>query len=541
MSVTWRVREPIIQFDDSEFIVDKILKTRGIGNTYEFLNPDISNLNNPFMLKNMKAAVDLVIQCIFNNKKIGIYADIDTDGVMSTTIIYKYLKNFTDNVEILYHQRKEGHGVQAQRCINSNVDMVIAVDSSTNSTSECKKLKENNIKVLVLDHHIKEQDNPFATIVNPQLCEYPNKALSGAGVVFQFCRAFDMVMNTEYAFDYIEFVAVGLISDMMNVTQMETRYLIHEGLSKIRSEKRNKVIDIALKELNSWYMPNATDIAFSLVPMINSAIRLGHIEWTLELFTTDNIIRATELVKKCTSLNKKRKSKQKIIVDEMEINNDNSIIIVNATKNNIEPSMRGLIANDIANTYKKPCLVVSEENDLMVGSGRSFGDIPNFKDTLASTGLFELLAGHQEAFGVEFAKDNINNIYKELNSILPHADKKIAFEADMEIDASDLNWQLAYDVLPLYLICGNGFEEPKFIIRNVKYDTCKTMGQFKNHLKLSNKDYEIVKFNTTQRVINSAFDKQYKDVLGTIGINTWYHFGKRELVHNLQVMADDLA
>lgn len=541
MNTVWKVREPIIQFNDSDFITDKILKIRGIEDRYEFLNPSISNLNSPFALSNMQLAIDTVIQYIFNNKKIGIYADIDTDGVMSATVAYRYLKNFTDNVEILYHQRKEGHGVQVQKCIDSNLDMVIVVDSSTNSVKECKSLKESDIETLILDHHIKETDNPFAIIVNPQLCSYPNKALSGAGVVFQFCRAFDEVMNTNYAFNYIEFVAIGLIGDMMNVTQMETRYLIYEGLNKIRSEKRDIVIDIALKELNNWYMPNSTDIAFSLVPMINSAIRLGHIEWPLEIFTTNDKARAKELIKKCVSLNKKRKGKQKTIIDEIEINNDNSIIIVNATKNNIDSPMRGLIANDIANTYQKPCLVVSEEGDWMAGSGRSFGDVVSFKDILAETKLFSFLEGHQEAFGVEFAKKDIDNIHRALNEILPETDKKLVLEADMEVDASNLNWQFVYDILPLYLICGSGFEEPKFIIKNIGYDSCKTMGQFKNHLKLSNEDYEIVKFNTTQRTINDAYDKKYKNILGSIGINTWYNFGKRELIHSLQIVADDLS
>ncbi|MGJ0846481.1 DHH family phosphoesterase [Tissierella praeacuta] len=540
MSTIWKLREPLIKYDDMDFITDKILKIRGIKNTYEFLNPSISSLNSPFALENMKIAVDKTVEYIFNGKKIGVYADPDTDGVISAAISYRYLKQFTDNIVILYHQRDEGHGVQVQNCMDNEVDLVIVVDSSTSSVSECKQLQEQGIEVIVLDHHIAETGNPCAIIVNPQVCNYPNKDLSGAGVVFQFCRAFDEVMGTEYAFDYIEFVAIALIGDMMDVAQPETRYLIYEGLSKIRSENRSIIIDMALKKLNSWYMPTATDIAFSLVPMINSAIRLGHIEWTIELFTTDDIYRAKDLIDKCTSLNSNRKKEQKIIINDLVINNDNSIIIINATENNINPAMRGLIANDIANTYKKPCLVVSEEGELMQGSGRSFGDIANFKDILHDTGLFTDLAGHQSAFGVEFNKNQMSNIYQELNKTLPDFDKEIVLEADLELEADKIDWSFIYDVLPLYLICGNGFEEPKFIIKDIKYDNCKVMGDFKNHFKLTNAGYEVVKFNTTDEIIKKASRNKYKNVLGTLGVNAWYHFGKKEMVYNIQIKADDL-
>lgn len=540
MSTIWKLREPVIKYNELDFITDKILKIRGVEDTYKFLNPSPIDLNSPFMLDNMKLAVDTVINSIFNNKKIGIYADVDTDGVTSTAIIYNYLKNFTDNIEILYHQRKDGHGVKVENCTNANIDLAIVVDSSTNSVVECKELKEKGIDVLILDHHLSEIDNPYPMIVNPQICSYPNKDLSGAGVVFQFCRAMDEIMNTEYAFTQIELVAIGLIGDMMNVTQPETRYLIHEGLSKIRSQNRSGVLDIALKELNSWYMPNATDIAFSLVPMINSAIRMGHIEWTLELFTTNDIYKAKELVKKCTSLNAKRKKNQKIITDELEIDNENSIIVVNATKNNIIPAMRGLIANDIANTYKKPCLVVSEEGEFMQGSGRSFGDIVNFKDILAETGLFEDLIGHQTAFGVEFNKKQIPNIYKSLNETLGKADKDIVLEADLELNAEDIDWSFIYDILPLYFICGNGFEEPKFIIKNIAYNNYKIMGDFKNHFKLINNDYEIVKFNATDKMLESIVNTRYQSVLGSLGVNAWYNFGRKEMVYNIQIRADDL-
>lgn len=540
MSTIWKLREPIIKYDELDFITDKILKIRGIEDTYRFLNPSPIDLNSPFMLDNMKLAVDTVINSIFNNKKIGIYADVDTDGVTSTAITYNYLKNFTDNIEILYHQRKDGHGVKVENCINANVDLVIIVDSSTNSVEECKELREKGVDVIILDHHLAETDNPYAVIVNPQICSYPNKELSGAGVVFQFCRAMDEIMNTEYAFTQIELVAIGLIGDMMNVTQPETRYLIYEGLSKIRSQDRSPTLDIALKELNSWYMPNATDIAFSLVPMINSAIRMGHIEWTLELFTTNDIYKAKELVKKCTSLNTSRKKNQKIITDELEVDNENSIIVVNATKNNIMPAMRGLIANDIANTYKKPCLVVSEEGDFMQGSARGFGDITNFKDILAETGLFADLIGHQAAFGVEFNKKQLPNIYKSLNETLGKSDKDIALEADLELNAEDIDWSFIYDVLPLYFICGNGFEEPKFIIKNITYNNYKIMGDFKNHFKLINNDYEIVKFNATDKMLESIVNTRYQSVLGSLGVNAWYNFGRKEMVYNIQIRTDDL-
>jgi single-stranded-DNA-specific exonuclease len=282
---SWKIITPIEQYDEYDSITNKILKIRGIKDKEKFLNPKNEYINSPWQLSEMRKAIDKIVNAINNQLNIGIYADIDTDGVTAAVIMYKYLLNFDIKPHILYHQRNKGHGIIVEN-VPKDLDLLIIVDSSSNSAKECKILSEH-MDIVILDHHDFERKNPYAIIVNPQYNDYSNKYLSGAGVVYQTCCAIDEEMLTTYAEEYIDLCAVGLIGDVMDVTNLETRSLIHKGLLKIHNDC-NKNLMAILKSSKKDYKPNATTIGFYLVPFINAIIRLGKIESIIEILITDD-------------------------------------------------------------------------------------------------------------------------------------------------------------------------------------------------------------------------------------------------------------
>jgi single-stranded-DNA-specific exonuclease len=536
----WKIIEPKIKYDKQDTITNKILGIRGIENKNKFLNPSDDDINNPFLLSNMKEAVEKIVNAINNNLSIGIYADIDTDGVTSATIMYKYLKHYDINPTILYHQRNKNHGVIISN-VPKDLDLLIIVDSSSNSAKECSVLSKN-MDIIVLDHHDFERKNPYAIIVNPQYNDYPNKFLSGAGVVYQTCRAIDEEMLQFYADNYIDICAVGLIGDVMNVISPETRALIYKGLLKIHNNCDKNILAI-LKNLKKEYKPNATTIGFYLVPFINAIIRLGKIEDVLEILTTDDEKRLKELIKSCSGMNDKRKTLQSDIADKIDniIDLTHKIIIVDVTELDSPKTLNGLIANTIAQKYQKPTIVVSLDTDtnLLNGSGRNYGNEFDFKEILVQIGLFESVGGHSGAFGVEFKPENLNLILNKVDTELEHLKQEYVIEADMIIDIKDITWDLLNEIQRLSFITGEGFKEPMFIIENLPVGDVKTMKEV--HLKFNAEELECVKFNVASDEIEEVENAICVDVLGSLSINSWYNFGTKETIRTKQVMIKDLV
>ena len=539
MKKNWKVLEPKEIYDTYDSITNKILKIRGIKNKDKFLNPTEFDVNSHWKLSNMKKAVEIIINAIQNNLKIGIYGDIDTDGVTSLVFMYKYLKNYNIEPQILYHQRKYGHGIKVNN-VPKELDLLIVVDSSSNSVNECFELKDY-MDIIILDHHHFERDNPYAIIVNPQYNDYENKYLSGVGVVYQTCKAIDEITMNFYADEYIDICAVGLIGDMMDVTQPETRFLIQKGLLKIHNNCDSSLLAI-LKYLKKEYKPNATTIAFYLVPFINSIIRLGKIEDIINILITDDPKKLKEMIKLCGGMNDKRKLLQSNIVEQIDeiIDLSHKIIIIDATKLKANSTLNGLIANSIAQKYQKPTLVVSldTEANTFNGSGRGYGNEFDFKQILSDTGLFESVEGHSSAFGLEFKPENIEKIYEIIDEKLEHIKQEYIVKADMKINVDDITWDLLYEIQRLSFIAGEGFKEPTFIIEDLFIGEIKIMKDI--HLKFNAEDLECVKFNVTTNEIQDIKDAMFVDVLGNLSVNSWYNFGKKEVIKSKQVLIKDI-
>src|SRR5690606_19168190 len=216
----WLQRKPKVKPNSEDAPLEKIAKIRGIKEIDRFLNPTQDELHDPYLIKNIENASNRIIRAIMNKERICLSYDADADGITATTVMQRYLKNYTDNVTYIYNERNHGHGIHEQTRLDfvtdedydekgkikddekaerfklnsenlqkiSESNLLIIIDSSSNDDKACERLSvKYGVEIIILDHHAIERENPHVLLVNPQQdgCEYPNKHLSGAGVVFK--------------------------------------------------------------------------------------------------------------------------------------------------------------------------------------------------------------------------------------------------------------------------------------------------------------------------------------------------------------------
>lgn len=535
VSWMWNARMSNVKFEEHDSIVDKILKLRGIKDRNKFLYPSMNDINDPFKLSNMDKATKAISNGIKNNKTFAVYGDVDTDGITSLTEMVRYLEDCGISPHVLYHQRKDGHGVIVDN-VPEDVEVLIIVDSSSNSINECKQLKDKGMDVIILDHHIGE-DNPYAIIVNPQYNNYPNKDLSGAGVVYQTMRALDVMMNTEYADKYLDVCAVGLIGDMMDVSNSETRALIYFGLKKMQ-ENCYPQLSFILKRLKKDYKPKATDISFYVVPFINSIIRLNKIENIVDIMLSNDDKYCKKLIKDCVDLNDNRKIMQSDLLEQLEENIDDTHRILIVVSQDENSNLNGLVANNLAQKYQKPTLVLKEHNGMLDGSGRGYDNKIDFRKLLLDSGLCEYVEGHDNSFGIEFKKDNIDALYAYFDNALEQSLGEKVIEYDLEFNEDDITWDILKELEPLYFITGKGFQDPTFLVKDLSINDTKIMKDI--HIKVNTNDLECVKFNLSEDEIKQINDSLMFDAIGTLTINSWYNFGTKKTIRTKQMKLDDI-
>ena len=261
-------------------IIDTIIESRKIDNIDDFLNPSENHLIPSKKLVNIDKCKDIIISGIEQNKRFKIVWDTDLDGISSGVLMYRYLSHYTNNIQNYINQGK-AHGLIGQDINNFiDTDILIVVDSLDNDVSMYKKISEQGVQIIVLDHHnIKENIpyNDYIVLVSSQQ-NYDNKALSGVGVTWKICNYLDEYYGNSYADDYFDLVACGLIADMSDVSEnsMENRYLVNMGLNNLKS--------IAIKKIVGSFPFNSTAIGFSIAPLINACNRVEKNEIAMDLF-----------------------------------------------------------------------------------------------------------------------------------------------------------------------------------------------------------------------------------------------------------------
>lgn len=529
--------------------IGTIMENRGVEDYKIYMNLDDSCLNSPWELDNMEDAVRLLNKHIWNKSIISILVDCDVDGFTSASMMFQYLKTigYFGKINVLHHSGKE-HGLSKEIEVPPETTLLIIPDAGSNDVEQCKELREKGIDILILDHHICDRENPYAVIVNNQNGTYPNKELSGAGVVYKFLQAVDEYNWTDVADRYLDLVAVGNIGDVMDMHSHETKRLFTKGLARIV----NPMI-CALVEANSFNIkgdPTINDVQFYIVPMMNALIRVGSSEQKKRMFramvgeeqtfqytptrgknagvTIDETL-AQHVARECSSCKyQQNKTKDKAVAELQKLiekhgADQNKILFCNST-GILDNTLTGVVAIKLAEMYAKPCVLLrtfADEPDYYGGSMRNPDGSPieSLKEFLMSTGDFESVLGHDNAAGVKIKKENVPKAIADCNELLKNVTMSKEIVVDFDFDYSRLTVALPKTMYEMHKIWAQGISEPYFYIRNIPlaHSGCAPMGKNGNMWKYSDeeKGIDFVCFADNGRLIDWIEDSFEDDEVVT--------------------------
>lgn len=403
--------------------VERVLTNRGIAlaEIEHYLHTTDDDILSPKLIKNIHEGAQMLIKHIAQNDDVLVQIDSDCDGFTSAATLLNYLNclfpGFVQN-HIYYriHTGKQ-HGIIPDT-IPEGVKLVIAPDSSSNDYEEHKFLANKGIDVLVIDHHEADKVSEYACVINNQLCDYPTKSLSGVGMVYKFCSYIDEIMNVDYADLFLDLVALGMVADMMDLRDFETKHLVMLGLNKIRNPYFRGMVDEQAFQLKDGITPFG--IAFYIAPYVNATIRVGTQDEKLMLFESMLDYRGYEQVpstkrgckgqtetrveqacRNCTNI-KNRQTKARDaslntierIIEEKGLLENKILVVKLDSKFATDRNLTGLIANQLMSKYQRPVLllnkVINEDGTISwEGSGRGYdkSKFDNLREFLNESGL----------------------------------------------------------------------------------------------------------------------------------------------------------
>ena len=540
--------------------MQQILVNRGIDvkDIEHYLKTSDADILNPDLLDNMIEGVKRLISAIKNQEKIFLIVDCDADGFTASAAlvnyIYKVFPSAMDLLSIQLHEGKE-HGIEEkwlEEIVANEYKLVICPDASSNDYNQHKFLKDNGIDVLVLDHHDAEEVSENAIIINNQLSDYPNKTLSGVGVVYKFCSKIDELMKIKEADTILDLVSLGMIADMMDMRNFETKHLIQKGLTRIENPFFKALVERQAYSIGETVTP--IGVAFYIAPLINATIRVGtqnekevmfkamlnHCAYDMipstkrgEKGKTEAIV--TQAVRNATNVrNRQKKARDngfEYVEQIIAANNlDKNKIIVVQVSEDLDKNLTGLIANQLMAKYQKPVLLVRETDEgLLQGSARGYdkSELKDLKSFLLESGFMEYAEGHAAAMGVGIYKDKVNALVDYSNTVLANYDFSACYDVDYEYMSNDFKAQDIIDIGSMKSLWGKGVDEAMVVIKGIKItsNNITLMSANKNptiKITLQN-GTSLIKFGANQAEFESLKSSGYTeiDVIGTCAINEW--------------------
>ena len=552
-----------------EKYVLNLLRARGIHDPDEYIEPTEECLQTPSDLENIERAEKLLKKIIKSRQKILIIVDCDNDGYTSATIIYNYLKDVDNTLEIDYllHEGK-AHGLQDH--INNLMDegknygLIILPDSSSNDYVYHEQLKKINCAILVLDHHLTDTElSDNAVVVNNQLSpRYKNKELTGAGVVYQFCRYLDKTWNLSYADKYMDLAAWGIIGDMGSMLELENRYIVKEGLKNINNKLLQALMEKQAYSITGIMNPsrqqlidamNPISVAFYIVPLVNAMIRVGTMDEKRRLFEAfidgDKMIPSgkrgakgtmeragVEAARECSNARNRQNKSLETAMDRTEIKIhkydllENRILFVRLDEEDTFPSeLNGLLAMKLSAKFKRPTIVARlNEEGFNRGSMRGLNqsELVSFKDFLTESGMFEYVHGHDNAAGCSIPNSRLSDFHKWANEALIGIDfGENCYDVNFDrIAADDDLADIIYDIGAHSGIWGHQNPEPLIHVTdiNISASDVQVMGKNKDTVKFEKFGIAYMKFHAKDLIeeLNKHPDMKI-EVVGRANLNEW--------------------
>ena len=496
--------------------VEQILVNRGVlfEDIPQYINTDDSVVQDPFSLNNIQLAADTLIKHLESGSKILIVVDCDADGFTSAAELSNYLyANFDNdilNITFQIHGDKF-HGVEkVDDIIRDKYNLVIVPDAGSNQYEEHYRLQQEGIDIIILDHHECDKESACAIVVNNQLSpNYINKGLCGAGVVFQFLRVLDLSTSPIHkkqksAIKFVDLAALGLIADMSDMKDLETKRLIELGIESLSAPvedfshpDRNRFISgmVAKNAYSIGPIITAISLAFYVAPFINAVVRVGAMdEKELTFFAMldknadlprpstkrghkagDTETYVEQALRVLTNVKNRQAKTRDATFEELEttITKDSlasNPIIVLDTKGGLDKNLNGLVANQIMAKYARPVFVIAEKEGVISGSARNYEceQMPDLRTFVEESGFANYATGHGNAFGISFTKENLQKFLNYAKEKLIYTNTEPEYAVDFIFNGDD---DVSSEVLAignLKPIWGKGMTEPYVMFKNVK-------------------------------------------------------------------------
>lgn len=527
-------------------VIGKIIVNRHVVNDEDvriFITPTRDDFHNPFLFKGMDIAVDRIIKAINNKEKILIYGDYDVDGITSTTVLKKYLMDMGIPVDTYIPNRlHEGYGLN-KNAIDTikerNIDLIITVDCGISAIEEVDYAVSLGMDVIVTDHHEVGEKLPNAlAVIDAKRKDntYPFRALAGVGVVFKLIQALSIKLEIkpEEYLKYLDLVCVGTISDIVPL-EGENRTIAKLGLMLIKVTR-----NLGLRELikSSGYKEiDSNTISFGVAPRINACGRMGHEEEALKLFLAEDLESATKITKELNEYNTLRQSTEKAIYEEAvqqieknHLDENNSIVLGGKGWHH---GVIGIVSSKVTDKYYKPSILLSFEDDIAKGSGRSVPGFDLYEGLAKCEDLLEKYGGHSMAVGLTLKKENLENFKERFEQIAKEKNIKELVPIiyiDDELKLKDINMDLVKSISILEPF-GEANKVPLFLIKNLKIDSIRALSEGR-HLKLTLRDENFV-INAIGFELGYLAE-EYRigdriDVVGTLEINSFNGFSSIQI------------
>ena len=511
MQKSWKIKKPADNNDlkhlsaalNIDIAIANLLIQRGIktfSDARSFFRPKLSDLHDPFLMKDMDKAVARIIQAVENDEKVMVYGDYDVDGTTSVALMYSFLRTRLTNIDYYIPDRyMEGYGISRisiDYAAQNSFSLVIVLDCGIKANDKISYAKELGIDFIICDHHNPDAVIPDAVaVLDPKQpdCNYPYKELSGCGVGFKLIQAYCIKQGIpeEVAMELLDLVVVSIASDIVPLTG-ENRVLAYYGLQKLNSNP-----SIGLKTIIKYAGMvgefKINDIVFKIGPRLNASGRIEHGKKSVAILLAKDAKELEDLGIEINSYNEIRKTLDREITQEaLDIIEKSefykgrvSTVIYNR---DWHKGVVGIVASRLTEHYYRPTVVLTESNGLATGSARSVAEFDLYEAISACSDLLESYGGHMYAAGLSMKLENGAEFSRRFEQVvrdtISKEQQKQTIEVDAKISLSDLS--------PKFLKLLNQFEPygphnmmPVFLTENVlDYGTSRLVGKNSEHLKL---------------------------------------------------------
>lgn len=562
--------------NDIDNFLRTVLENRGISEEQydEFMASNKVDLegNTYDNLDNIQLGIKTIWKHIENGDIISLVVDPDVDGLCSSAILFDYLERavaevldtshfattnlsiksqFYINWDIVTHSGK-GHGLTDDITINPETKLIILPDGGSNDVEEHKKWKDKGVDIVVIDHHQITNVSDSAIIINNQSSEnYTNKDFSGVGVVYRVLQAFDDMLFLSHSDNYLDLVALGNISDVMDTASYETRYFIQKGIKQLALKNdflklllRYTKVDVG-NDMENYIYP--IDVSFKIAPPLNAMMRLGTAEDKLDVFTC--FVSPMELIEgnrgyarktynKCVSYKEAQDTERNELMEKVkaeikEEDLENPVLIVDATKDITNTEIIGLAAMNLSSKYKKPVLLGKVKKGFFSGSVRVNGGFPDkeFRKTCEDSKLFTFAQGHSGAFGFGIPTSNLESLHTYFNNKYGEMDLQDSYDVDFII--SDLHTVTPPDFYRIQTnkyLWGKSVEEPLFALEKIPliFLGAQILGEKKDTVKYTYQNIDFMFFRRDEddklKNLISNYDPTIDysiNIIGKLGMSTF--------------------